>query len=384
VESEKAISATVQLESRASKTAVPGAVARRPSAPLFQQLIRWRAIRAVLAICDFGYDLLLWAWHSGGIHRRPRNPYEADYVMRVYCHRIEKALVLAGSSGPRNTALIDGLLGILHICRDRLWTVQPHTAKTLSAALGQFREEVPLGLADSRQWLERIDEALNYLTGPVTGNTKERVGYICGGHVSNDGILDTDPNIEQYFRGLVHGRHSVRAFAETTVPNEIIEDCVRLAQRSPSACNRQAVRVHVYGDAQLMRSILKCQNGNDGFGNTANRLLLLTFDQQAVLASSERNLPYLDVGLFAMTLVLALQARGVASCCLNLNNYWFRDRALRRCCGVPACEKPVLLIAVGYPPPNYSVAVSERLPLECVIRFHRPSLEESCGGEPGA
>src|SRR5262245_66543167 len=97
VESEKAISATVQLESRVSKTTVPASVARRSSA-FFQQLIRWRAIRAVLAICDFGYDLLLWARHSGGIHRGPRNPYEADYVLRVYCHRIEKALVLAGSS----------------------------------------------------------------------------------------------------------------------------------------------------------------------------------------------------------------------------------------------------------------------------------------------
>ena len=379
---EKAISATVQLEF--AKTAVPGAGARQRFAPAFQQLIRWRAIRGVLAICDFGYDLLLWARHSGAIHRRPRNFHEADYILRVYCHRIEKALVLAGLSSPRNTALIEELLAVLHICRDQSWTVQPHTAKILSAALGQLREKVALSLADSRHWVEQIDEALNYLMGVLAGTRKERIDYICGGCISNDVILETDPKIDLYFRDLLHRRHSVRAFADTTLPNEIIEDCVRLAQRSPSACNRQAVRVHVYEDAQLMRSILNCQNGNDGFGSMANKLLLLTFDQLAVIASSERNLPYLDVGLFAMTLILALQARGVASCCLNLNNYWFRDRALRRACGIPDREKPILLIAVGYPPRNYSVAVSERLPLESVIRFHRRSPEEFCRRGPGA
>ena len=36
-----------------------------------------------------------------------------------------------------------------------------------------------------------------------------------------------------------------------------------------------------------------------------------------------------------MSLVYALQAQGIASCCLNLCNYFFQDIAVHRACRIP-------------------------------------------------
>jgi nitroreductase len=179
------------------------------------------------------------------------------------------------------------------------------------------------------------------------------------------------------FDELVLQRHSVRTFTGERISDEVVIDCVGLAQRSPSACNRQSVRVHVYSNKHDIQAILRHQDGNYGFGDTADRLILLAHDNRAVLSSSERNQPYLDAGLFAMTLIYALESRNVASCCLNLSNYWFRDLALRRACRTLPWERPVLLIAIGRSPQSYQVPVSARPPTESILRFHHTPMQDS-------
>jgi nitroreductase len=173
------------------------------------------------------------------------------------------------------------------------------------------------------------------------------------------------------FNRLVAQRRSARTFTDAEVPDSVLVDCVSRAQRSPSACNRQAVRVHVYSDRRQVLEILGHQNGNHGFGDRANKLVLLTYATRALLSSSERSLPYLDGGLFAMTLLYALESQNVATCCLNLSNHWFRERRFRRVCDIPDGERPIMLIAIGRAPDSYEVPVSARVPTMSVLRFHK-------------
>ena len=49
---------------------------------------------------------------------------------------------------------------------------------------------------------------------------------------------------------------------------------------APSACNRQYVRVHSVGDIEMKKAILSLQNGNRGFGENADKLLVVTADHQ--------------------------------------------------------------------------------------------------------
>ena len=54
------------------------------------------------------------------------------------------------------------------------------------------------------------------------------------------------------FETVVHARHSVRDFRDEQVPHEVLEDIVRMAQRTPTWANSQPVRVYIVsGDAAV-------------------------------------------------------------------------------------------------------------------------------------
>jgi nitroreductase len=100
-------------------------------------------------------------------------------------------------------------------------------------------------------------------------------------------------------------------------------------------------------------------------------VLLISCDSRVYVSSGERHQAYVDGGMFAMSLVYALQAQGVASCCLNLCNYFFQDVAVHRACRVPGWEVPIMMIAIGYPAAEFEVAVSARLDTEEVLAWRR-------------
>jgi len=173
------------------------------------------------------------------------------------------------------------------------------------------------------------------------------------------------------FPTLAKMRHSVRNFADQPVPDDAIASAIQVAQQSPSACNRQAWRVHVYTSPTAKADVLRVQNGNSGFGHLAARILVLTADTRSFVTSSERHQGYIDGGMFAMSLIYALEAQGIASCCLNLSTYCFQDLAVHRVCRIPASEALIMMLAIGYPPEQCRVARSARLPTESVISWHR-------------
>jgi len=145
-----------------------------------------------------------------------------------------------------------------------------------------------------------------------------------------------------------------------------------VAQQSPSACNRQPWRVHVYSSPEEKARVLRVQNGNSGFGHLAARILVLTVDTRSFVTSSERHQAYIDGGMFAMSLVYALEAKGIVSCCLNLSTYCFQDAAVHRAGRIPAAEALIMMLAIGYPPEQFRVASSARRPTESVIAWHTP------------
>ncbi len=161
----------------------------------------------------------------------------------------------------------------------------------------------------------------------------------------------------------------MRQFSPEPVPAEAVTSAVRLAQRTPSVCNRQAWRVHVYSSPADRERVLRTQDGNAGFGHQAAHVLLVTADARAYVTSGERHQAYVDGGMFAMSLVYALQSEGIASCCLNLCNYFFQDMAVHRACRVPPSELPVMMIAIGYPPSEFQVAASPRLHVDEVLSW---------------
>lgn len=164
-------------------------------------------------------------------------------------------------------------------------------------------------------------------------------------------------------------RYSIRNFAPEPVDRSLLERAVRMAQKTPSVCNRQCGRVHVFTTPDLKRQALSFQNGNRGFGHLASAVIVVTADMRGFLSVGERNQAWVDGGLFAMSVNYALHALGLGACMLNWSVEDKVDRAMRKAMRIPDHEAVITMMAVGNIPEQLRVAQSPRKPLEQVARF---------------
>lgn len=180
--------------------------------------------------------------------------------------------------------------------------------------------------------------------------------------------LDYEKNCSaDVFAKLVSARRSVRSFSSREMPRAVIESAVRLAQLSPSACNRQPCRVYLVNDAAKKKAMLALQNGNRGFGHLIPTLAVITSDSGVFFNPSERHEPYVDGGLFSMSLMYALSSQGLATCCLNWCVSPEQDRALRNLVPITDSEVVIMFMAIGYPELDVLVPRSPRKLTDCVL-----------------
>lgn len=164
-------------------------------------------------------------------------------------------------------------------------------------------------------------------------------------------------------------RHSVRHFDQDRRPDAaLLERAVELAIHTPSVCNRQAWRVRMFGGDRA-QEVLRYQNGNTGFREQVPWVAVVTVDSRLFAGAAERNQPWIDGGLFAMSLVYALHGLGVQSCMLNLSVRNKRASQVRRAIGADDAEQLVMMIAIGYAAPQHRVARSPRRDVGEVLQF---------------
>ncbi len=166
-----------------------------------------------------------------------------------------------------------------------------------------------------------------------------------------------------------HSRHSIRQFAPEPVSRDLLEKAVRMAQKTPTVCNRQSPKVYAYDDPVDRKRILACQRGNGGFGQEIPLALVVTSDIQTFFAVGERNQCWIDGGLFSMSLVYALHSLGLGAICLNWSVEKVFDQEIHRVGKIPESEAVIMLIGVGHLPEKLTVAQSCRKPLEDVLQY---------------
>ena len=170
------------------------------------------------------------------------------------------------------------------------------------------------------------------------------------------------------FPEFFNSRHSVRQFSGQDIEIEDIEKAVLLAQKSPSACNRQATKVYYYSDSVTNKKLGELIAGNTGFDNEVKAYLVLTGDMSAFYDAFERNQLYIEGGMFAMALMEALHYYGIASCALQNGEYKKKNRKFKEiCCNIPENERILLFIAIGYYKDEFNYAVSKRKTINSVF-----------------
>jgi len=167
-------------------------------------------------------------------------------------------------------------------------------------------------------------------------------------------------NAEKDLLPFFKSRRSVRDFSDEKIEYTLIEQAVEMATYTPTVCNRQAVKVHAYLDKSERMKVISCQQGNAGFGDKVNAVLMVTVDRQCFFTAGERNQCWIDGGLFSMSLVYALHSLGLAACCLNWSATKQQDQKLRAVVNINESEAVIMMIGVGHLKDHFKVAKSTR------------------------
>lgn len=201
---------------------------------------------------------------------------------------------------------------------------------------------------------------------------KRQLGYLSDKNGEQSGVVEVQKdyiiNHNKDFRDLLFNRHSIRYFTEDHVPEGLIVEALELAQRTPSACNRQGWKTHVfYGDDSV--NLVKWQGGSRGFEEEIRCAILVTANLKAFL-SHEIHQAYVDGGLYAMNLINALTYLGLGTIPLSCGFHESRLKKLIRF-DIPENEVPVVIIGVGLMEDKFKVAVSKRKEIEETNTFHK-------------
>ncbi|MEN0001893.1 MAG: nitroreductase family protein [Pseudomonadota bacterium] len=188
------------------------------------------------------------------------------------------------------------------------------------------------------------------------------------------------------FAELMATRRTVRDFAPTTVPQQIIEDAIATAATAPSGANQQpwhfvaissasvkakiraaaeaeeqAFYDHRAGDEWLDALAPLGTDANKPFLETAPWLIVIFAQRFGFDESGNRAKHYYvneSVGIATGLLIAALHNAGLATLTHTPSPMGF----LSKICARPENEKPVILLVAGYPAKNATVPAITRKP----------------------
>lgn len=169
----------------------------------------------------------------------------------------------------------------------------------------------------------------------------------------------------QSYLDFLKTRHSVRSFQDIELQQKDVEEAIIGAQRAPSACNRQSVKVfHVIGKERCQK-VLTIQNGSKGFG-TVNDIFVIAANLSSYATPLEINTGFVDCGLFAMSFLLSLHDLDIGTCPLLWNDETTRAEELRAVVAIPESYEIALIIPAGYYMDMVKFALSPRKPINMI------------------
>jgi nitroreductase len=172
---------------------------------------------------------------------------------------------------------------------------------------------------------------------------------------------------KQDYSVLSQNRYSIRDYLPIDVDEELIRQAICIAQKSPSACNRQSPRVYIVKDKEKILQLQKYKPGLVGFGPFPV-LLIVTFDLRAIDLVQERSQGYIDAGIFSMSLLHALQFLGLACCPLHASFRPSTDRRVRKLFRIQENENLALMLSVGHMPETVCTPRSRRYSIDDIVR----------------
>jgi nitroreductase len=165
-------------------------------------------------------------------------------------------------------------------------------------------------------------------------------------------------------------RRSVRWFLPKPVPRDLVDRALAVATQSPSACNRQSFVFRVFDEPRLVRQVSDLPAGTAGFAHNFPMIVVVVGRLRSYNKERDRHVIYVDGALASMSFILALETLGLSSCCINWPDIESRERDMQQALQLENDERPIMLIAVGFPDPEGLVAYSQKKPPRQIGRYN--------------
>ena len=172
------------------------------------------------------------------------------------------------------------------------------------------------------------------------------------------------------FRALTKRRRSVRWFADTPVPRELVDQALVAAFEAPSACNRQPFIFRFFDDPDRIAELATLPAGTKGFAHNFPMICVIVGQLRAYPKPRDRHLIYIDSALAAMGFMLALETLGLSSCPINWPDVASREKKMAAALNLDPDQRPIMLMAIGYPDPEGAVPFSQKQPLDSLRTYN--------------
>lgn len=269
--------------------------------------------------------------------------YEAS-IIRLY-HTIEKGLSYEDYRAGFGKDNIDALLTTLEKYSSEGFDISSFVYETALSCLYEYiRKNREYGYEDVE-----LQERIYRLPGKPNsyGGTKR--------------ILPPISPDKMSFKQLLMTRHSIRHFSTVPVSLEKLKEAIEIAQYTPSACNRQSWKTRIVLNKRIIKSILDNQNGNRGFGNEIDKLLIITTDLRAQQKEREAFQAFIDGGMYAENILNALYYLNIGAVPLSAALSMEQEKNVRQAIDIDDAEVIILFVGVGnYPDNEILVTKSER------------------------
>lgn len=205
------------------------------------------------------------------------------------------------------------------------------------------------------------DKELNKRVSALPGKANEAGGAIRFVPLSEEELENVS------YKKFVETRHSIRHFSKQPIEIERVENAIKLAQYTPSACNRQGWKTYIIQDKDVLEKVLKNQNGNRGFGQEFDKLLLVVGDLRCFNRDREVFQVYIDGGMYAMRILDSLYYEKIASVPLSASLTKEQEENVRMLLNIEPAEVLIMFIGIGNYPDECQTTKSERKPAEYII-----------------
>lgn len=143
-------------------------------------------------------------------------------------------------------------------------------------------------------------------------------------------------------------RSSVREYSDIPISDNEIEEAYRIASYTPTACNRQAGRIHTYKDKVIIEKLISNQLGGQNWCENANTLFVITANISYFGNRYERLQPLIDGGFFAMNFVMGLHLNHIATCFKMFIRDPKIEKNFKEIANIPENEIPIVLVLAGH------------------------------------